>query len=87
MGALIFGIIVIIIGIYINYLISKEFKKAAELKGYMEKRYFWITFFLSVVGMLLIIALPDLKNRELLEGQKNALNNKEGASTYSLPEI
>lgn len=84
MGALIFSIVIIIIAIYIDYLIAKEFKKAAELKGYKEKRYFWITFFLGAVGMLLVIALPDLKNRELLEKQNES---KETASVYSLPEI
>ena len=56
-------------------------QRIAELKGHYEKRYFWITFFLWIVGMLLVIALPDLKNRELLQrGQSES-------SDASLPEI
>ena len=51
------------------------------MKGHHEKRYFWITFSLWIVGMLLVIALPDLKNRELLQrGQSES-------SDASLPEI
>lgn len=56
-------------------------QRIAEMKGHHEKRYFWITFFLWIVGMLLVIALPDLKNRELLQrGQSES-------SDASLPEI
>ena len=40
-------------------LIATEFYKAAEEKGYPHKKYMWITFFFGVVGMLLVIALPD----------------------------
>lgn len=72
------GIIVVLI---IQYFIAREFQRIAEMKGHYEKRYFWITFFLWIVGMLLVIALPDLKNRELLQkGQR-------GSSDASLPEI
>lgn len=30
----------------------------AVAKGYDDKKYLWITFFLSIVGVLLVIALP-----------------------------
>ena len=46
----------------IQYFVAREFQRIAEMKGHHEKRYFWITFFLWIVGMLLVIALPDLKN-------------------------
>ena len=67
------GIIVVLI---IQYFIAREFQRIAELKGHYEKRYFWIT-----LGMLLVIALPDLKNRELLQ------TGHSGSSDDSLPEI
>lgn len=79
-------IIAIICGLLIDYFISKEFKKVAELKGYTEKRYFWITFLLGLVGMLLIIALPDLKNHKLLESL-NETSDKGRNSNFTLPEI
>ena len=65
----------------IQYFVAREFQRIAEMKGHHEKRYFWITFFFWIVGMLLVIALPDLKNRELLQrGQSES-------SDASLPEI
>ena len=72
------GILVVLI---IQYFIAKEFQRIAEMKGHHEKRYFWITFFLWIVGMLLVIALPDLKNRELLQ------KGQSGEGDTSLPEI
>lgn len=71
----------IIVALIIQYFIAREFQRIAELKGHYEKRYFWITFFLWIVGMLLVIALPDLKNRELLQ------TGHTGSSDDSLPEI
>lgn len=41
------------------FFVSREFYRAAEMKGYEEIRYFVITFLLGIVGILLIIALPD----------------------------
>ena len=65
----------------IAVLLIQYFQRIAEMKGHHEKRYFWITFSLWIVGMLLVIALPDLKNRELLQrGQSES-------SDASLPEI
>ena len=37
----------------IQYFVAREFQRIAEMKGHHEKRYFWITFFLWIVGMLL----------------------------------
>ena len=64
------GIIVVLI---IQYFIAREFQRIAELKGHYEKRYFWITFFLWIVGMLLVIALLQ--------------TGHSGSSDDSLPEI
>ena len=45
--------------LWIDYLIAKEFYFAAQAKGYYEKKYLWICFFLGMVGYLLVIALPN----------------------------
>ena len=56
------SLVVAVIGIWVLYLIADEFYKAAEAKGYPEKKYLWICFFLGVVGYLLVVALPDRGN-------------------------
>lgn len=60
MAGIIFGIIVgVVLLLVIWYLISNEFYKAAEKKGHPQKKYLWLTFFFGMVGILLVIALPD----------------------------
>ena len=57
-------IVLIIIGaaivLWIDYLIAREFYRAAEAKGYAETKYLWLCFLLGAVGYMLVIALPDL---------------------------
>ena len=48
--------------LWILYLISKEFYKVAQEKGYSEKKYLWLPFLLGMIGYLLVIALPDRGN-------------------------
>ena len=57
----------IILGLVINYYIANEFYKVAVMKGYNEDKYLWISFFFSVAGYLLVIALPDksMKNEKV----------------------
>ena len=74
-------ILIAIVALVLDYFIAKEFQRVAEMKGHHEKRYFWITFFFWVVGMFLVIALPDFKSRELLQKGQNV------SSETSLPEI
>ena len=45
--------------IYLWYCVAKEFARIAAMKGHTEARYFWWTFLLSAVGMLMVVALPD----------------------------
>ena len=44
--------------IWLNVYISRQFQLAANDKGYTEGKYFWICFFLGVVGYILVAALP-----------------------------
>ena len=39
--------------------VAKEFWRIALMKGNPEKRYFWWSLFLGIVGWLMVIALPD----------------------------
>ena len=56
MGFLIFlGLVSLVIGIFI----ALEFASIAREKGYDDAKYFWYTFFFGVIGMLMVIALPD----------------------------
>lgn len=48
--------------IVLEYFISKWFFEAAEEKGYHNRKYFWICFWLGAVGWILVCALPDRGN-------------------------
>lgn len=47
--------------------ICNKFRFAAAEKGYEGRCYFWITFLCGIVGMLLVIALPDKRVSAALE--------------------
>ncbi|MEG0638723.1 MAG: hypothetical protein RR824_01710 [Clostridia bacterium] len=49
----------------INARIASEFANIAEEKGYESRRYWHFCFWLSIVGYLIVIALPDRKLAEL----------------------
>ena len=48
--------------IWVEWYIAKQFAEAAKAKGYNDSKYFWICFWLTFVGYLLVIALPDRGN-------------------------
>ena len=48
-----------LVGIGVWIYVAYCFSEAAAWKGHHEKRYFWLTFFLGIIGMLLVIALPQ----------------------------
>lgn len=52
-------VLVAIADIVVAYLIGKEFEFIAKEKGYTSKRYFWWTFLFGLVGIPMVIALPD----------------------------
>ena len=57
MGFLIF--LAAIVWLVLWYFIAKEFENIAEIKGFYGKKYFWWTFFLGPIGMLMVVALPS----------------------------
>ena len=73
--------------IYVWVLICKEFQNVAERKGFPQKKYFWITLFLGVIGMFLIMALPDrgIQNAVVLQG--NAAGSQPAVLADELPDL
>ena len=60
-AAIIIGCILVLV---LLGFIAKEFASIAEQKGYPGNKYFWWTFFTTIFGMLMVVALPDRGNRE-----------------------
>ena len=51
----------------LDWFVAKWFAEAARAKGWKDKKYFWICFFLTGIGYLLVIALPDRDNGQFME--------------------
>lgn len=45
--------------VLLDIYISNQFVTAAKDKGYEGRQYFWLTFLLPIVGMLLVASLPS----------------------------
>ena len=62
---------VLIIAVYlvIWYFAAKVFAEIAVMKGHNGKRYFWWSFLVGPIGMMMVIALPD---RRSSSGERNA---------------
>ena len=61
---LILRLFIIAVILTVDFFVACEFSSIAEEKGYESKPYFWYTFFLGIVGMLMVVALPDRGQRE-----------------------
>lgn len=57
MGVFVF--LAVIISLVICFFAAIEFASIAREKGYEDSKYFWCTFLLGIIGMLMVIALPD----------------------------
>lgn len=57
-------IIAIVVAVIINYFVAKQFSNIAEMKGHKDNKYFWYTFILGIVGMLMVVALPNDSKKE-----------------------
>ena len=56
-------LIIVIIALVIDAVIANQFSDIAEMKGYADRKYFWFTFLFGIVGMLMVIALPNISNK------------------------
>lgn len=55
--------IALIVGLVCLWIyLANRFYDVAVMKGHRERKYFWICFWLGLVGYLLVIALPDRGN-------------------------
>lgn len=59
MGVLLFLLSIAII--VLIYFIAKVFQEIAADKGYNDTKYFWWTFWVTPVGISMVLALPDKK--------------------------
>ena len=50
------------LGLWVLWYMAKQFYEVAKAKGYYERKYLWICFWLTFMGYLLVIALPDRGN-------------------------
>ena len=71
--------------------IAVEFQRIAAMKGHDLQRYFWYTFLMGPVGMLMVIALPQNTVEATVTGKLPDINirknEKEQIVTDHLPEI
>ena len=67
-------ILVLIIGalIWLWFFISSEFGRIAEDKGFSAQRYRRMCFWLGLIGILMVIALPDRKGNPVSAQQPPA---------------
>ena len=76
-----FGYIIgLIIAIIIDVALAFVFADKAGQKGHDESAYFWICFFLGIVGYCMVAALPDMVVRSQLDLISKRLNNPEAPS-------
>ena len=61
LAAIVFFLVLlfILISMLIKYFIAREFYKISCIKGFDNKKYLWITFFMTFVGGLMVAALPN----------------------------
>ncbi|MBQ7767923.1 MAG: hypothetical protein IJ403_03460 [Oscillospiraceae bacterium] len=71
-----FYIMGLVIGLIIDYMIAKKFSEIAEEKGHEGTEYFWYTFVFGVVGMLMVVALPDVYTRKKATAKEQENNKK-----------
>lgn len=70
---------VLILYIWLMYYIANQFEQVANDKGYTDKKYFWICFWLGMIGYIMVAAMPYRAEKVIAKNKK--------AVTYELPEI
>lgn len=55
-------ILLLIVCLVVDFFLAGQFAEAAVAKGYTDKKYYWICFWLGLPGWLLVIALPNREN-------------------------
>lgn len=71
--------------LYVWYLACREFAFIASEKGWSERRYFHFCFWLGLVGLLMVIALPDRGNDDDSASQPTPASRPAQAATVNPP--
>ena len=54
----------LVVALVVAYIVASKFSEIAEMKGHNGSTYFWYTFWLGIYGILMVIALPNIKSAE-----------------------
>jgi ABC-type microcin C transport system permease subunit YejB len=75
-------LLILVVVLIINFFAAGEFQDIASMKGYSDSKYFWYCFFLSIVGYLMVVALPAKTTAPVAPPAKNKVDDND-----ELPEI
>lgn len=56
-------ILILIVVLCIQGAIASVFRRIAAEKGFDEAKFFWCPFLLGLIGYMMVIALPDRKQK------------------------
>lgn len=56
-------LLVAVVALCLALYLADQFYEVAKEKGFTDRKYFWICFWLGAIGYLLVIALPDRGTR------------------------
>ena len=76
----------VIIALILAYACANTFYEIACMKEHNDRKYFWWTFFVPLMGALMVVALPDRKNpdsrksamKSLWKGEEQRATEKTG---------
>lgn len=72
------SLLLVVLWLFVGAYVASAFQEVAEEKGFKNSRkYFWLTFLLGIVGMLLVVALPDRKGKDVGTNQQVDVANDE----------
>ena len=52
-------LLVAVVALCLAWYLANRFYEVAQEKGFTDRKYLWICFWLGAIGYLLVIALPD----------------------------
>ena len=81
------GLLTLIVVIVFCYFIAKEFGQIAAEKGFTQSKYFWWTFWVLPVGVLMVIALPDRGSRAAVTGAETSAVSTASVKLPELPDL
>ena len=55
-------LLVAVVALCLAWYLANQFYEVAQEKGFTDRKYLWICFWLGAIGYLLVIALPDRGN-------------------------